>query len=375
LSDIFLSYASEDLERIKPLANALQAQGWTVFYDRTIPPGKTWRQVIGKHLDECHCIVVAWSTYSVDSHWVCEEADIGREENRLIPIKLDDVKSQLGFRSIQSADLTGWRGDTQAFGYLALCEQLSEHLGQVDSSTKSTKTASPLIYTASLIEPDMVRLPAGIFNMGSNNREEYEKPLHTVRLKSFAIARYPVTFDEYDQFVLDSSDQDLPDDKGWGRGKRPVINVSWNDAMAYANWLKAKTGKPYRLPTEAEWEYAARAGTSSDYYWGQGNIKDFAWFTENSGGKTQPVGEKKPNAFDLHDMSGNVWEWVQDHWHENYDHAPGDGTAWLTDKDSSSRVLRGGSWFDIARYLRSADRHKLTLDSCFSYVGFRLAQN
>ena len=254
MSDIFLSYASEDLERIKPLANALQAQGWTVFYDRTIPPGKTWRQVIGKHLDECRCIVVAWSKHSVESHWVCEEADIGREENRLIPIKLDDVKSPLGFRSIQSADLTGWNSDKQTFGYLALCEQLSEYLGQVDPSTKQTETA----FSTSIIEPDMVRLSAGVFSMGNNYGEQNEKPLHTVRLKSFAIARYPVTFDEYDQFVLGSSDQDLPDDNGWGRGKRPVINVSWNDAMAYANWLKEKTGKPYRLPTEAEWEYAAR---------------------------------------------------------------------------------------------------------------------
>jgi formylglycine-generating enzyme required for sulfatase activity len=166
-----------------------------------------------------------------------------------------------------------------------------------------------------------------------------------------------------------------PDDKGWGRGKRPVIMVSWEEATAYANWLKEKTGKPYRLPTEAEWEYAARAGTSGDNYWGQANIKDFAWFQDNSGGKTQPVGEKKPNAFDLYDMSGNVWEWVQDHWHENYDNAPGDATAWMKNGNDGSRVLRGGSWLSLERLLRSENRNSNTPVYRSYNVGFRLAQD
>lgn len=122
LSDIFLSYDSRDLERIKPLATALHAQGWTVFYDRTIPPGKTWRQVIGKQIDECRCMVVAWSIHSIsdDSHWVCEEAEDGRKRKILIPIMLDNVTPPWGFRSIQAADLIGWSGDKKAFGYLAV---------------------------------------------------------------------------------------------------------------------------------------------------------------------------------------------------------------------------------------------------------------
>ena len=185
-----------------------------------------------------------------------------------------------------------------------------------------------------------------------------------------------MTFDEYDLFA-EASGKPRPGDEGWGRGKRPVINVSWEDAVAYAQWLSTVTGKPFRLPTEAEWEYAARAGTTSDFYWGQGEAKDFAWFNENSNNKTQPVGEKKPNAFGLYDMSGNVWEWVQDCWHDNYDQAPGDGSAWQgqNNGDCSRRVLRGGSWDNEPDWLRSAYRGRNYPGYRNYDIGFRLAQD
>ncbi|MGZ8224826.1 MAG: formylglycine-generating enzyme family protein, partial [Methylobacter sp.] len=149
-------------------------------------------------------------------------------------------------------------------------------------------------------------------------------------------------------------------------------------AVAYAQWLSNETGKHFRLPTEAEWEYAARAGTTSDYYWeGQGEAKDFAWFSENSEDKTQPVGKKTKNAFGLYDMSGNVWEWVQDCWHDNYDQAPKNASAWQEQNngDCTQRVLRGGSWYARPARLRSATRGRPYSGLRNGNVGFRLAQD
>ena len=184
-----------------------------------------------------------------------------------------------------------------------------------------------------------------------------------------------MTFDEYDLFAK-ANNQTLPDDKGWGRGKRPVIKVSWKDATAYASWLSEVTGKSYRLPSEAEWEYTTRAGTTSEYYWGDSanDADNFAWFGGNSEGKTHPVGKKQPNAFGLYDLVGNVWEWMADCWHHDYEHAPDDGIAWETG-DCTLRVLRGGSWSYGQDYLRSAFRFRFYPGFRYDFIGFHLAQD
>ncbi|MDD5269128.1 MAG: toll/interleukin-1 receptor domain-containing protein [Methylococcales bacterium] len=130
MSDIFLSYERRDLDRVKVLAAALESQGWSVFFDLTIPPGNNWRKFIEKEIDKCRCMVVAWSTYSVDSHWVCEEADIGRQRKILVPLFLDQVRPPLGFVSIQAANLVGWHGKTDSLGYLALCREVTKGLSK-----------------------------------------------------------------------------------------------------------------------------------------------------------------------------------------------------------------------------------------------------
>lgn len=158
--------------------------------------------------------------------------------------------------------------------------------------------------------------------------------MHKVNIvKPFAIGRYEVTFEEYDRFATATGRQ-LPGDKDWGRNRRPVLNVSWNDAMDYAEWLSQQTAKRYRLPTEAEWEFAARAGTETKYWWGNemksrmANCSDKANYMDAFRMPPSPVGSFSPNPFGLYDTAGNVWEWVQDCWHENYYGAPGNGTAW-----------------------------------------------
>lgn len=238
------------------------------------------------------------------------------------------------------------------------------------------------------IEPKMVKLRAQEFLMGSDqaldpDAWEDELPRHRVTIAShFALGCSPVTFEEYDRFAR-AVGRALPEDENWGRGRRPVINVSWEDGVAYCAWLSAQTGKRYRLPTEAEWEYAARAGTKTRYWWGddlqqEGRVwaNCYNCGSEGGGEQTIPVGSFDPNPFGLYDTAGNVWEWVEDCWHDSYQGAPTDGSAWLEAGagDCWRRVVRGGSWCDPPGLVRSATRSWETQDYRFN-LGFRLAQD
>jgi len=238
--------------------------------------------------------------------------------------------------------------------------------------------------------PEMVVLPAGEFMMGSSPAEiaalkkifgvdlfKDEGPQRKVTIaRAFAVGKYEVTFAEWDTCVADGGCKHRPDDRGWGRGRRPVINVSWHDAKQYVAWISRKTGKTYRLLSEAEWEYAARAGTTTRYAFGDTIREGQAQYSERSLGstdKTVEVGSFPANRFGLHDMHGNVWEWVEDNWHPNYKGAPIDGSVW-PGGDSSMRVNRGGSRVDMWVHLRVAYRSRDSPDSARPVVGFRLAR-
>jgi formylglycine-generating enzyme required for sulfatase activity len=230
--------------------------------------------------------------------------------------------------------------------------------------------------------PEMIVVPAGRFTMGSPAREPGrdtdEGPQHTVTLaRQFAVATFALTFDEWDACVADGGCNGYqPSDQGWGRGRRPVVDVSWDDAKAYVTWLSRKTGKTYRLLSEAEYEYAARAGTTFAYPWGGAIGKNNA-NCESCGSQwdkkqTAPVGSFAANGFGLYDMVGNVWAWTEDCAHENYNGAPTDGSAW-TSGDCKYRVVRGGSWFDSPRSLRSASRNWITAGR-YVIIGFRVGR-
>src|SRR6266404_500302 len=234
--------------------------------------------------------------------------------------------------------------------------------------------------------PTMVEIPGGEFIMGSPNEEagrsEDEGPQHRVRILAFALGRSPVTFEEWDACMTSGGCAHRPDDKGWGRGRRPVINVSWKDAQEYVRWLRKTTGKRYRLPTEGEWEYAARAGSSGRFCFGDSetDVKRYAWYYANSERRTHPVGEKLPNRFGVHDMHGNVWEWVEDVYRTSYERKDGDGSAWtgrgsvLRFLLSNDRVVRGGGWSSSSNEVRSASRVRDSLSDRNSGVGFRVAR-
>ena len=229
--------------------------------------------------------------------------------------------------------------------------------------------------------PEMVVIPAGSFMMGSPEEEadqEDERPQHRVIFeKPFAMGKYAVTFAGYERYCA-STGREQPKDAGWGREKRPVIWVSWNDAVAYCKWLSAQTGERYRLPSEAEWEYAARAGTTTAYWWGDDVDANRAHCdgcgSERDGKQSTSVGSFDANDFGLYDMLGNVEEWVQDSWHENYVGAPADGSAWESGGGCRVRMTRGGSWDSYPGLVRSASRNFDWRHTRLHIIGFRLAQ-
>lgn len=257
--------------------------------------------------------------------------------------------------------------------------------------------------------PAMIFVQGGPFTMGCTHEQggdcfDYEKPAHRVVVPDFEIGQTPITIEQFRIFIDDSHYQTDADQLGssyiwngsnWEEKKdvnwlcytagaarpgseyqHPVIHISWNDAKAYCDWLSRKAGQQYRLPTEAEWEYAARGGTLSKgcKYAGSHNLDEVGWFADNTKRTgTRPVAGKKPNELGLYDMNGNVLEWCEDDWHGTYQGAPSNGQAWIDASRGSDRVLRGGSWFDDARDCRVATRGNSTPGYRVSVLGFRLA--
>jgi formylglycine-generating enzyme required for sulfatase activity len=221
--------------------------------------------------------------------------------------------------------------------------------------------------------PEMVVIPAGSFMMGSNENSD-EQPIHSVNIKRFAMGKYEVTQGQW-KAVMGSN----PSKFSNCGDNCPVEQVSWYDIQQYIQRLNSTSGRQYRLPSEAEWEYAARAGSTTKYSWGDSigsnNANCDGCGSQWDNKSTAQVGSFKPNAFGLHDMHGNVWEWVQDNFHDNYSVAPTDGSAWESGGEQNSGVLRGGCWFNRPQYLRSAIRSTYSLGYRSSVMGFRLARS
>lgn len=272
---------------------------------------------------------------------------------------------------------------------LVACTTFAASSSAVAKGPLSDQLAKPFRDCADC--PEMVVIAAGRFIMGSPPsepaREDAEGPQHRVTFaRPFAMGKNTVTFEEWDRCVAAGGCKHKPVDEGWGRGRRPVINVSWDDVQEYVKWLSQKTGKAYRLPSEAEWEYSARAGTTTRFYTGncvnvrQANYLYYREDDNNCGAKTEAylrrtaeVGTYPANRFGLNDMIGNVSQWVEDNWNDNYSGAPSDGTAW-TEGDYALHVLRGGSWVDTAEDARAAYRFRLSWVKRENYLGFRVAR-
>jgi formylglycine-generating enzyme required for sulfatase activity len=275
---------------------------------------------------------------------------------------------------------------------LALLVLLSSHAGaqrkQANDAIGSART-----FRDCAACPEMVLVPAGQFMMGSPESEagrgSNEGPQRKVTVPAFAIGKFEVTFAQWDACAAEGGCSHKPGDETWGRGRRPVINVSWHDATQFVAWLSRKTGKAYRLPTEAEWEYAARGvtdaaqphppfstGTTINYR--QANYDANFVYGDGKMGlyrqKTVETGTFPRNAFGLHDIHGNVWEWVQDCYRDSYQGAPIDGSA-VAAPDCSLRILRGGSWNYYPQLLRSAYRYATAPEVRLDMVGLRVARS
>ncbi len=254
------------------------------------------------------------------------------------------------------------------------------------------------------VDLELVPIPGGTFRMGSDTGRASERPVHSVTVPAFYLGKYPVTNAQYQAFVratgthapawmeengeynIDTNPESLyrPVYKALLAPNYPVVGVSWHDAVAFCEWLSEQTLHPYRLPSEAEWEYAARGGSEEFPYAGGYRLEEVGWFNENSrrGNSdsrfgtdgTMPVGLKLSNDFGLYDMSGNVWEWCADHWHDSYDGAPDDGSAWMEGGNAERRVVRGGSWNNFGNYCRVSNRNDYTSGIRNFILGFRVAR-
>jgi formylglycine-generating enzyme required for sulfatase activity len=212
---------------------------------------------------------------------------------------------------------------------------------------------------------ELVDIPAGSFMMGSNDYDDEKSP-HQVKLKAFQMSKYPITQKQY-RLVMGTNPSYFEGDENC-----PVENVSWHDAVKFSEELSKKIGQKVKLPTEAQWEYACRAGSTAKYCFGDdvSKLGNYAWYDKNAGSKTHPVGEKLANSWGLHDMHGNVWEWCEDGWNENYNGSPTDGSVWLTGVEQ--RALRGGSWDNDDFACRSAYLIRIEADSRIIIFGFRV---
>ena len=243
---------------------------------------------------------------------------------------------------------------------------------QINAEVKSEKSGkikelSGNNFTVPGVGIEMIWIKPGSFQMGSDSGDESEKPVHTVNIsKGFWMGKYEVTQKQWKE-VMDNNPSYFK------RDNQPVEKISWNDCLKFCKKLSLKTGLNFRLPSEAEWEYACRAGTTTKYYSGncESGLVEIAWCRKNSDETSRPVGEKSPNAFGLYDMVGNVWEWCWDNWHDNYDGAPDDGSSW-TSKGNSSRVLRGGGWYGDDEQCSSSSRISFMADYTYTTYGFRV---
>lgn len=276
---------------------------------------------------------------------------------------------------------------------LASCSATSTTTAAADQGDENafpevTLNASERKILDDLLE-NMVVIPAGTFVMGDSTGEgeDDELPLRTVTVKSFAISRYEVTFEQYDLYAR-MTEEEAPKDR-WGRERRPVMDVTWNDTKEFTRWVSQVTGTKLRLPSEAEWEYVARAGAEGNYSFGNdvASLCDYANVADSSTDigwrvkqcsdgyrTTAPVGSFKPNAFGVYDMHGNVWEWLEDCWYRNYRGAP-DHSAARTKGSSCSHAQRGGSWFYGAEEARSSYRARGAENEKSVTLGFRLARD
>lgn len=428
MADVFISYPRSQRALVEPIKQRLEALGLSVFFDvHGIDGGAEFPDVIDRELRACKAVLSCWSQAYFERRWCMIEARIGLDKNILVPIAIQRFEKDAppaDLRFVNFYNLSDWSGDDAHDEWTRTLGMLSRYVGRTLTPTAKQSAPPPKAAPAGrnksgtiwreripgLAEnasPEMVTLPSGRFVMGGAANEPKqdgydgrEEPLHEVSIGYvFAMGRYAVTVAEFavfaDQTRYDAGDNatiwSTADSKwiakngvNWRtpgfeqKPNHPAVCLSSLDALAYIDWLNRKLGlagkrDAYRLPSEAEWEYACRAGTRTPYAYGQTILDAHANFN-NRNGRTRPCGSYAANAWGLHDMHGNACEWCEDVWHPNYAGAPTDGSAWKTGGDPTRRVLRGGAWALAPALVRSATRIREIPDGRTNCIGFRLAR-
>jgi formylglycine-generating enzyme required for sulfatase activity len=398
--DVFLCHNSEDKPQVIEIAEQLKLCGLKPWLDKwELRPGHSWQDVLEENIEQINAAAVfvgknglgPWQRREINAFlrkFVSRECPV-------IPILLPDApkepKLPTFLEEIMWVDFR--TSDPEPISQLIWGITGKKSDQQINFKAQ-TNPVAPTVITEIFpkgILLEMVKIPAGSFLMGTEEAEvirlckEYETdwfkcemPQHRVNLKEFYLGKYPVTQEQY-QAIMGTNPSDFKDNS-----ENPVENVSWDDVQEFCQKLNEKTGKKYRLPSEAEWEYACRAGTKTAFYFGetistdQANYDGNYTFGKGKKGvyreKTTPVGSFPANKFALYDMHGNVWEWCEDVWHENYENAPMDGSSWNNNHSQSPlRLLRGGSWNNFPKDCRSANRVGNNADNCYDDIGFRLA--
>jgi formylglycine-generating enzyme required for sulfatase activity len=376
---VFICYAREDQDFVLKLAANLKERGARVWLDQwDIPPGDDWDLTIDNALYDCAQFLIVLSPAAVASGEVRGELRTALNQNKpIVPLLYQTCRIPRRLQLIQHVDFTSCGPDDGA-----ALRQVLRALGVSGPSrptpkVRSREKAAPVRQP---IEPEMILIPAGKFLMGSDPgvdkwARDDEQPQHTLYLPDYYMARTPVTNAQYAAFVQVTYHRQP---KGWEHGKppsgkedHPVVWVSWHDAIAYCRWLSEVTGRPYRLPSEAQWEKGARGTDGRIYPWG--NRWDAEQCNTKESGKegTTPVGAYPQGAspYELLDMAGNVFEWTRSV-HKSYPYDPDDGREDL--EAEGARVLRGGSWLNIRDFARCVVRHWNSPDYSFNHIGFRL---
>ncbi len=379
--DVFLCHNSQDKPEVKKIARQLQQEGLKPWLDEwELRPGLSWQELLEEQIEDIKTAAVfvgssglgPWQKREMRA-FLSEFVDRGCP---VIPVLLENAPQKpklpiflkamtwVDFRRRESNPMGklvwGVTGNKPVDFNTPISETVTPEKGQAQSFTEDLGNDITL---------EMVSIPGGSFMMGSPSGEGYrsEKPQHQVSIPKFFMGKYPITQAQYKQAIAKNPSYFQGDDCD---DYCPVERVSWQDAEEFCQRLSRQTGKKYRLPTEAEWEYACRAGTTTPYHFGQAITDKLANY-DNNVGRTTSVGQFPPNVFGLYDMHGNVWEWCQDDWHDNYEGAPTDGSPWLSE-NSSNKVIRGGSWLLNPGVCRSAFRNSRTRDFRDHLIGFRV---
>jgi formylglycine-generating enzyme required for sulfatase activity len=431
VADVFVSYKREDIEIARRVVNAMQESGISVWWDDNITPRQSWDTEIEKAISAAATVAVLWSPRSVTSDWVRTEAHYGKERGKLVPAVIEPCTIPIAFSLTQTVDLSAWKGDREDKQWRKLLTWITDLIATKAGTADLTSSvvsavatnvyrnaigslpAGDPIYDGAFINPHtppgtvfrdgdqmpvMRIVPKGLFLLGTTSddpdRASYEMPQKRIDIPApFAIGVFPVLVSEYVSLVssVPTAAAAPARARGWFNRLRrsselpaqaaapsisqstiPVTNISHDEAQTFVSRLSSASQESYRIPSEAEWEYACRAGSETRYWCGDAIGSDRAAFALASG--PVAVGSYPPNRFGLYDMHGNVREWTADLWHDSYELTPQDGRPAL-EGHSAMRVVRGGGWHDNAVMLRSAARMRATQSLRSDMIGFRVARS